>query len=153
MPEIKVLPKHVGASKKQCTMYFDGEDVTNATTFTLSLSKGQLKAQSRYAGKTVGVAMSVTPGDESYLYKSSAKRSAKSRPDSVKKFGPAKILDAMIGSAKYTADENGKIVPAMPNQKPFTLTHGQTIRYSGTMSDGGVDKDFEVKMTLNYKKK
>ena len=59
----------------------------------------------------------------------------------------------MIGSAKYTADENGKLVPAIPNQKPFTLTHGQTIRYSGTMSDAGVDKDFEAKITLNYKKK
>ena len=98
--------------------------------------------------------MDVRPGKESFLYKSSKRRSAEVKPTSVKKFGPAKITDVMISSTKYVADEEtGKLVSAIPNQKPFPLTNGMMVRYSGTISDAGVDKDFEAVSKLNFKKK
>ena len=59
----------------------------------------------------------------------------------------------MIGSAKYVVDDNGKLVPAIPNQKPFMLTNGTMVKFSGTIQDAGIDKDFEVASKLNFKKK
>ena len=98
--------------------------------------------------------MDVTPGKESYLYKPQKRRSAEVKVASVKKFGPAKIQEAMIGSAKYVADEStGKLVPALPNQKPFVLTNGAMVKFSGTIPDAGVDKDFEVVSKFTFKKK
>ena len=62
--------------------------------------------------------------------------------------------EILIGSAKYVLDEdNGKLTPAIPNQKPFTLTNGMMVKYSGVINDAGVDKDFEVTSKLNFKKK
>jgi hypothetical protein len=109
--------------------------------------------QGQYAGRKFGISMDVTPGKESYLYKPQKRRSAEVKVASVKKFGAAKIQEAMIGSAKFVVDENGKLVPALPNQKPFPLTNGMIVKYSGTMQDAGIDKDFEVTSKLNFKKK
>ena len=132
----------------------DGEDVTSAASFDASCQKGTIKAQSKYAGRKFGISMDVTPGKESYLYKSQKRRSALVKVATVRKFGPAKIQEILIGSAKYVLDEdNGKLTPAIPNQKPFTLTNGMMVKYSGVINDAGVDKDFEVTSKLNFKKK
>lgn len=149
---IKVLPKHANTSKKLSNMVFDGETVP--ANYAAEVKKKGARAQAQFAGRKIGLSMNVSAGPESYLYKSSKRRSALVKPDSVKKFGPAKIQEAMIGSAKYVLDEDkGKLVPAIPNQKPFLLTNGTTIRYSGTIQDAGIDKDFEVTSKLNFKKK
>ena len=151
---IKVLPKHMHTTKKLSSMNFDGDDVTKSTNFLAEIKKKGAKVQGQYGGKKFGVSMDVSPGKESYLYKSQKRRSAEVKVASVRKFGSAKIQEAMIGSAKYVADENtGKLVPALPNQKPFTLTNGMMVKYSGTIQDAGIDKDFEVTSKLNFKKK
>lgn len=150
---IKVLP-NMHTTKKLSSMNFDGDDVTKSTNFMAEIKKKSAKMQGQYAGKKFGISMDVVPGKESYLYKPQKRRSAEVKVASVKKFGPAKIQEAMIGSAKYVADENtGKLVPALPNQKPFTLTNGMVVKYSGTIQDAGIDKDFEVTSKLNFKKK
>ena len=117
------------------------------------IKKKSAKVQSQYGGKKFGLSMDVTPGKESYLYKSAKRRSAVVKVPTVKKFGSPKIQEAMIGSAKFVADETGKLVPALPNQKPFNLTNGTLVKYSGTIQDAGMDKDFEVTSKLNFKKK
>lgn len=151
---IKVLPGHVNTTKRLSTMNFDGDDVTKSTNFLAEIKKKNAKIQGQYAGKRFGVTMDVKPGKESYLYKPQKRRSAEVKVASVKKFGLVKIQEAMIGSAKYVADENtGKLVAALPNQKPFNLTNGMTVKFSGTMQDAGVDKDFEVTSKLNFKRK
>ena len=98
--------------------------------------------------------MSVTPGQDSYLYKQHKARSAEVKPISVRSFGPVTIQEALIGTAKYTFDdESRKLVPAIPNQKPFLLKNGTTVRYSGTIKDAGIDKDFEVLSKISFNKK
>ena len=110
--------------------------------------------QTQYGGRKFGLIMDVAPGQESYLYKPHKGRSAEVKPASVRKFGPAKIQEALIGTAKYAVDDDtGKLVPAIPNQKPFLLKNGTTIRYSGTISDAGIDKDFEVLSKISFNKK
>ena len=149
---IKVLPKKARTTKKLSSMNFDGEDVTNATNFLAEIKKKGAKVQAKYGGKVYGVSMDVSPGRESYLYKPQKRRSALVKPLSVKKFGPAKVLDVMIGSTKYVADEDtGKLVPAIPNQKPFPLTNGAMVKISGTVNDAGTDKDFEVVTKYTFK--
>lgn len=151
---IRVLPKHMHTTKKTSSMNFDGDDVTKSTNFLAEIKKKSAKVQGQYAGKKFGLSMDVVPGRESYLYKSQKKRSAEVKVASVRKFGSAKIQEAMIGSTKYVADETtGKLVPALSNQKAFVLTNGMVIKYSGTIQDAGIDKDFEVTSKLNFKKK
>lgn len=151
---IRVLPKYIKTTKKLSNMTFDGETVTQSTNFIADIKKKSVKVQAKYGGKTFGLAMDVVPGKESYLYKSQKRRSAEVKVPTVKRFGQGKVNEAMIGSVKYVADENtGKLVPAMPNQKPFLLKNGMMVKYSGTIQDGGMDKSFEVMSKLNFKKK
>ena len=151
---IRVLPKNAHTTRKLSTMSFDGDDVANSANFMAEIKKSGAKVQSQYAGVKFGVSMDVTPGKESYLSKASKRRSAEVKPASVKKFGSAKIQEAMIGSAKFIADEStGKLVPALPNQKPFLLTNGTMVKFSGTLQDAGIDKDFVVTSKLNFMKK
>lgn len=151
---IRVLPKYMHTSRKLSTMSFDGDDVTNSANFQAEIKRRGAKIQSQYAGVKFGVAMDVAPGKESYLYKMQKRRSAEVKATSVKKFGTAKIQEVMIGSAKYIADENsGKLVPALPNQKPFLLTNGTMVKFSGSIQDAGIDKDFVVRSKLSFTKK
>lgn len=151
---IRVLPKHVHTSKNLSSMNYDGDDVGKSANFLAEVKKKNAKIQAQFGGKKFGISMDVSPGKESYLYKPQKQRNAEVKVASVRKFGPAKIQEALIGSTKYVADETtGKLVPALPNQKPFMLTNGMTVRYSGTIQDAGIDKDFEVTSKLNFKKK
>ena len=151
---IKVLPTKAHTTRKLSNLNFDGEDVTKSTSFLAEIKKDGARMQTQYGGRKFGLIMDVTPGQESYLYKPHKGRSAEVKPVSVRKFGPAKIQEALIGTAKYTIDdETGKLVPALPNQKPFPLKNGATVRYSGTISDAGIDKDFEVLSKISFNKK
>ena len=151
---IKVLPKYMHTTRKLSSMNFDGDDVTQSTNFLAEIKKKGAKVQGQYGGKKFGITMDVKPGKESYLYKPHKRKSAEVKVASVKKFGSAKIQEAMIGSAKYVADDaSGKLVPALPNQKPFLLTNGTMVKFSGTIQDAGIDKDFEATSKLNFKKK
>ena len=151
---IKVLPTKAHTTRKLSNLNFDGEDVTKSTSFLTEIKKDGARMQTQYGGRKFGLIMDVTPGQESYLYKPHKGRSAEVKPVSVRKFGPAKIQEALIGTAKYTIDdETGKLVPALPNQKPFLLKNGATVRYSGTISDAGIDKDFEVLSKISFNKK
>lgn len=150
---IKVLPKHLHTTKKNCYMNFDGDDVTQSSSFQAEIKKKNLKVQGKYGGKKFGVTMDVKPGKESYLYKRQTGKSAEVQIKTVRKFGNAKIQEALIGSVKYIADDAGKLVPAIQNQKPFELRNGVMVKYSGTIQDAGVEKDFEVTSKLNFKKK
>ncbi len=151
---IKVLPTKAHTTKKLSNVNFDGEDVTKSTSFLTEIKKDGARMQTQYGGRKFGLIMDVAPGQESYLYKSHKGRSAEVKPASVRKFGPAKIQEALIGTAKYTIDdETGKLIPALPNQKPFLLKNGATVRYSGTISDAGIDKDFEVLSKISFNKK
>ena len=151
---IKVLPTKAHTTKKLSNLNFDGEDVTKSAGFLTEIKKGGARVQTQYGGRKFGLIMDVSPGQESYLYKPHKGRSAEVKPISVRKFGPAKIQEALIGAAKYTFDdEAGKLVPALPNQKPFLLKNGATVRYSGTISDAGIDKDFEVLSKISFNKK
>lgn len=151
---VKVLPTKAHTTKKLSNLNFDGEDVTKSTSFLTEIKKDGARMQTQYGGRKFGLIMDVAPGQESYLYKSHKGRSAEVKPTSVRKFGPAKIQEALIGTAKYAVDdETGKLVPAIPNQKPFLLKNGTTVRYSGTISDAGIDKDFEVLSKISFNKK
>ena len=151
---IKVLPTKAHTTKKLSNLNFDGEDVTKSTSFLTEIKKDGARMQTQYGGRKFGLIMDVAPGQESYLYKPHKGRSAEVKPASVRKFGPAKIQEALIGTAKYAVDdETGKLVPAIPNQKPFLLKNGTTVRYSGTISDAGIDKDFEVLSKISFNKK
>lgn len=151
---IKVLPTKAHTTRKLSNLNFDGEDVTKSTSFLTEIKKDGARMQTQYGGRKFGLIMDVAPGQESYLYKPHKGRSAEVKPASVRKFGPAKIQEALIGTAKYAIDdETGKLVPAIPNQKPFLLKNGTTVRYSGTISDAGIDKDFEVLSKISFNKK
>ncbi len=151
---IRVLPKYAHTTRKLSTMSFDGDDVSTSANFLAEIKKRGAKVQSQYAGKKFGISMDVAPGKQSFLSKGHKRRSAEVKPASVKKFGSAKIQEVMIGSAKYVADENtGKLAPVFPNQKPFLLVNGMMVKYSGTIEDAGIDKDFVVTSKLNFLKK
>jgi hypothetical protein len=151
---IKVLPKYAHTTRRLSAMNFDGDDVTQSTNFLAEIKKKGARVQAQYGGKKIGVSMDVKPGKESYLYKAHKRRSAEVKVTSVRKFGPAKIQEVLIGSTKYVLDdETGKLVPTLPNQKPFLITNGMMVKFSGTIQDAGIDKDFEVTSKLNFKKK
>lgn len=150
---IKVFPKHMHTTKRLSSMNFDGDDVTQSTNFLAETKKSSIRVQGKYGGKKFGVSMDAKPGPESYLYKPQKRRSALVNAASVRKFGQAKITEVMIGSTKFDVDDNGKLKPALANQKPFLITNDTRVKYSGTIQDAGIDKDFEVVSKLNFKKK
>ena len=150
---IKVLPKYMHTTKRISSMNFDGDDVTQSTNFFAETKKNSIRVQSKYGGKKFGLSMDAKPGSESYLYKPQKRRSALVNASSVRKFGQASITEVMIGSTKFDVDDNGKLKPALANQKPFLITNDTRVKYSGTIQDAGIDKDFEVVSKLNFKKK
>lgn len=149
---IRVLPKHNG-SKSGSTMYVDGEDVTTNTQFKVKIDKGSLQATARYGGKTFGTVMSVEPGKESYLCKPKKNRSALVKPTSVKRSG-VQAQEITVVNTKFVLDENGKMVPAIPNAKPFLLKNGNYIKIIGEtdMSGNHVSYTASIKMNFNKKK-
>lgn len=151
---IKVLPRAINTNKKDCTMNFDGENVTSTTAFTSKLEKGQYTLCSKFAGTKAGLVMEMTPGKESYLMKGQTKRYGEVRSASVRKYGNATVSEAVVGNMRYVLNEDTKKLERVPkNDKPFALRHGMTVRYSGTMLNAGVPKPFSVSARLNFKKK
>ncbi len=151
---IKVLPSKAHVTKKDSSFIFDGEDETKSTTFDCNIKKGQMNMHCKYAGTKTGLVMDVKPGKDSYLKKTQARRSAEVKSGSVRKFGNATIMEASIGSIRYTLNEDtGKLERTPKNDKPFNLKHGMQITYSGTMLNAGMAKPFTVNTKLNFKKK
>lgn len=151
---IRVCPKYLHTSRRDSRMNYDMDDVTQNTNFRAELKQNSVKVQSQYGGSKFGIIMNVKPGKESYLYKSQKNRTAEVKVLTVRKFGAGKIQEVLIGSVKYVLDDaTGKLAPAMPNQKPFLLTNGIRVKFTGVVQDGGIDRDFEVASKLNFKKK
>lgn len=151
---IKVLPTKAHVTKRDSTMYFDGEDEAKNTSFDCKIQKGQMTVNSKFAGVKSGLAMEVKPGKESYLYKSQARRSAEVKSATVRKFGGGTIQEATIGSIRFVLnEETNKLERTPKTDKPFTLKHGMPVTYSGTMMSAGVPKPFTVTTKLNFKKK
>lgn len=150
---IKVMPKCMRTTRHTSSMNFDGDDVTQSTNFSAEAKKNSIRVQSKYGGKKFGISMDAKPGPESYLYKRQKQRSALVNANSVRKFGQATITEVMIGSVKFDVDDDGKLKPALANQKPFLITNDARVKYSGTIKDAGIDKDFEVTSRLSFKKK
>ncbi|MBR5825837.1 MAG: hypothetical protein IKY78_02010 [Clostridia bacterium] len=151
---IKVLPTKLHTTKKLCTMYFDNEDVTDTgASFLAEIKNKSLKVQGKYGGNVYSVAVDVVPGKDSYLYKGQKNRSAEAQVASIRKYGPGIVKEITIGSFKYEYDEEkNKLAPAVPKAKPFKITNGMTVRFSGTVKDAGIDKDFEVISKLKFNK-
>lgn len=148
----RVFPKYLHITRRDSHMIYDGEDMKQSTTFIAELNQKAVKIQAKYGGKKMGVSMDVVPGKESYLYKKQRARSAEVKVRSLKKIGSAKIDTVFLGSVKYEIDDHNRLVPAIPNQKPFELKHGNIVRFSGTISDAGINKEFEVVTKLDFKK-
>ncbi|MDO4623371.1 MAG: hypothetical protein Q4B22_10510 [Eubacteriales bacterium] len=150
---IKVLPKKMHLNRKECSLTFDGEDGTTATTFLGKIEGKKMIVNSKYAGVKFGLSMDVKPGSESYLRKPQKRRSAEVTSSSVRKQGNVTIQEAMIGSVKYMLNDDGKLERVPKSDKPFTLRHGNVVSYSGMMLSGGVQKPFAVRAKLNFNKK
>lgn len=149
---IPVLPTKLHTTKKLSSMYYDNEEVEGAS-FLAEIKNKSLKVQSKYGGNTYSIAVDVVPGKDSYLYKKQKNRSAEAEVASIRKYGPGTVQEITIGSFKYVADEEtGKLVPSVPKAKPFKITNGMTVKFSGIVKDAGLDKDFEVISKLNFKK-
>ena len=150
---IKVLPTKLHTNRKDCTMIYDGENKTQTDNFDATLQSGTVQLKSQHGTKTFGIAMDVVPGPESYLYKGHARRTAEVKPETVRIFGQGKITSALIGSVMYTADEKGKLQPKLAKQQPFLLRDGMFVKFSGNVRDAGIDKEFDTRIKLDFKKK
>jgi len=151
---IKVLPTKAHVTKRDSNMIFDGEDETKSSTFDAKIEKKQMNVNCKFAGTKTGLVMDVKPGKDSYLRKKQTRRSAEVKSASLRKYGNATIQEASIGSIRYILnEENGKLERVPKSNKPFTLKHGMTVKYSGTMMNAGMQKPFSVTTILNFKKK
>ena len=151
---IKVMPMRAHAVKRDCSMNFDGEDVTTNTSFDVKVSKGNMTIRSKYGGAWTGVTMEAKPGKESYLKKPHTRRYAEIRSASVKKHGSATVQEVSFGAIKYVMNEDTKKFERVPpSDKPFDLRHNAAVSYSGIMKSAGEDKPFTARIKLNYKKK
>lgn len=151
---IKVYPKKAHVEKRDCIMIFDGEDVTNSTSFSAKIDNGKMTLQSKYAGSKAGIKMDVKRGKNSYLKNSQVKRAAEVKSSSVSKIGTATITEISIGSIRYILNEDtGKLERQPASEKPYELKHNMRISYSGMMQNAGSMKPFTVNTKLNFKKK
>ncbi len=149
---IKVLPKKGNlVVKHECSMSFDGDDVTEDSAFDARISRGTLTVWSKYADTKVGVKMKVKPGKDSYLSKKNKKRSAEVLSSSVKVYGSENVNEASFDySTIYEMNnETGKLERMPEDPSPFVLKNGSSIDFSGTM----LNKPFSVNMPLNFRKK
>lgn len=150
---IRVLPKRIQLSKRDCRYIIDGDNETNAARFTGELNGKQLRVFSKYDGSKMGVSMDVKPGKESYLRHSQIKRYAECETG-VKRYGGETITEATIGTARFVLnEETGKLEQTPPSKKPIKIKHGMAVRYSGYMETGGTTKSFSATTKLNFKKK
>lgn len=153
---IRVLPRKAYVTKRNgnSSMIFEGEDVTQNTTFSTDIYKGGMKLTSKYAGVQTGIQMSVKPGKESYLMKKQKRRSADVEPSSVRKIGGGTIQELTIGNDRYVLnEETNKLERTPKSEKKIGLTNGKRISYSGTMMLNGEPKPFNVTTKLQFGKK
>ena len=136
-------------------MNFNGDDVTQDTTFNVTLNCKQMRERSQYAGTNVDLVMTVKPGAESFLYKSQKKRSIEVENDPVKRAGITKITSAEVGPSSYVYDDDkDNLIQDPETKKNFLLRNGNEIGISGMMPDtAGKDREFSTRMYLRFTKK
>ena len=150
---IRVLPKKIKPTDME--MNFNGDDVTQDTTFNVTLNGKQMRVRSQYAGTNVDLVMTVKPGAESFLYKSQKKRSIEVEKDTVKRSGITKITSAEVGPSSYVYDDDkDNLIQDPETKKNFLLRNGNEIGISGMMPDtAGKDREFSTRMYLRFTKK
>ena len=94
----------------------------------------------------------LAPGKESYLYKTSPKRSFLVKfPESVSVSGEVTAVD--IAGVEYTVDKDGRIMPVEEQQSPYTIANGSSITMNGKTLVSGKTKNFNAEIPLNFKKR
>lgn len=155
---IRVLPKKIKPTGSR--MIFNGDDVTNDTSFRINASKGTRQGTMTvigdYGGVRAQITMAIKPGKESYLYKSQKKRSIEFDRNTVRRVGAAETAKAQVGPCSYNYDDvSNNLVQNPVTTRNFDFKNGNTIKYSGMMPDPltGVYKDFETTIKLNFNKR
>jgi len=124
-------------------------------TYDASLGGGELAAETTYAGKTFGVSISdLKAGPGSFISTPHEKRSMLvSVPDCVTTSGVgAKITEISIAGNRFVQDPvSHSFVPASPKNLPFTITHGDKIKYQGTITMQGTTKQFMATHRITFK--
>lgn len=152
---IKCLPTKLSTTKSICEFTISGDDMkSNGATFDAKIDNKVLTVFAKYGDIKTGIKMSVEPGETSYLMTPQKNRKARVSVSSVKSFGTANIVDATIGTKKYTLNpETFKLVPDLEGTKDFEIKSGNTIMYSGTVQYQGTNQDFDITIKLNCKNK
>ncbi len=150
----RVLPKRVRHEVDGCSLSVGGQNVTDDATFNAKLSGKQLTTYVEYNGDEIGrVSVSrVAPGKESYLYKSSVRRSILVKhPENISASGEVKKVD--VAGVEYVVNNEGRIMAADEQQGPYTITNGNSITINGKTMVAGRMKSFSAEIQLNFKKK
>lgn len=154
---IKVMPKKVLTPNRVGTLKIGATDVDNGVTYPTKRSGSTLSVLCKKgAGTPFGIKMTVAPGSDSYLYKSSKKRSMEVQPTKVvlQNGGGATVTEANINGVRYKMDPvTHKFGPVQQNTKPFVLKNNANVKWSGTILDNGKQKSFSVTTKLDFKDK
>lgn len=133
---IKVLPgrKKVGANIADCSLSVGGQGVGDGgATYKAKLSGNTMHVSIEYNGNIIGAVNmnNVTPGNDSYLYKPSKKRSIQVKPESVINSGGT-VTGAEISGVTFVLDPNsGQLTPEDPDQKSFKCTNNYNVQIKG----------------------
>lgn len=152
---IKVLPSCVRPDTESCSLRVGGRDVTDDANFYAKLSGKQLIAYVEYNADELGrvVANKLAPGKESYLYKTSAKRTIWVKfPESVSASGEITTLD--VAGIEYKLDPStGNMIAVEEQQAPYTIANGASITINGKTMVSGKLKNFNAEIPLIFKKR
>ena len=123
-------------------------------TFDAGLGGGELFFETTYAGRNFGITVSdLKPGPKSFISTPLDKRSILvSSPEAVTKTGNVNMTEISVAGTKFVFDNaSHSFVPASPKNLPFTITHGDMIRYQGTITINGSSKTFQAKHRITFK--
>lgn len=146
---IKVLPKHVFIGKNS-KITVDAIDA-KSSNFSAKIAKGLIVINSPYSGKTIGLSMQVKPGDDSYLRKSQANRSAELTAD-IQVIGAAKVTEAHIGSTTFVVNSGSRKLEFKNKNSKAVITSPTRITYKGTIQVNGVQREFSVNTVVKFVK-
>lgn len=151
---IKKMPRYIRADSDGWSLRVGGREVTDDANFFARLSGKQIIVFVEYNADEIGriVLNKLAPGKESYLYKTSPKRSFLVKfPESVSVSGEVTAVD--IAGVEYTVDKDGRIMPVEEQQSPYTIANGSSITMNGKTLVSGKTKNFNAEIPLNFKKR
>lgn len=151
---IRRFPKSVRPVTEGCSLRVGGRDVTEDANFFAKSTGKQIVSYVQYNGDELGrvTLNKLSPGKESYLYKSSQKRSFWAKyPESVSVTGEVTAVD--VAGIEYVLDKEGRVKPAEEQQAPFAITNGASVTMSGKTMVAGKTKNFNAEIPLNFKKR